>query len=55
MRFLGGPIGANGITMEALAGGARNLPRYWASRARPDRKGPVSVAIVDRVAPPADD
>lgn len=101
MRFLGGPIGANGITMEALAAGLGTFPAIGRpvrdrtglighydvrlkfvgvvtpnGRSNPaadsgpniftalqeqlglrlqSGKGPVSVAIVDRVAPPADD
>ena len=100
MRFMGGPIGANGITMEALAAGLATFPavgrpvrdrtgligRYDVrlkfvgvvtpnGRSNPaadsgpniftalqeqlglrlqSGKGPVSVAIVDRVAPPTD-
>src|SRR5688572_21507267 len=101
MRFMGGPIGANGITMEALAAGLGNFPAVGRpvrdrtgltghydvrlkfvgvvtpnGRSNPaadsgpnlftalqeqlglrlqSGKGPVSVAIVDRVAIPTDD
>jgi uncharacterized protein (TIGR03435 family) len=101
MRFMGGPIGANGITMEALAAGLGTFPAIGRpvrdrtglighydvrlkfvgvvtpnGRSNPaadsgpniftalqeqlglrlqSGKGPVSVAIVDRVAPPTDD
>ena len=101
MRFMGGPIGANGITMEALAAGLGTFPAVGRpvrdrtglaghydvrlkfvgvvtpnGRANPaadsgpnlftalqeqlglrlqSGKGPVSVALVDRVALPTDD